>query len=65
MQVGVLRLVYWGRCHPVKGLHLVNKAIMALPRDAPVLIDFYGPDWDGAYARRLLRASTAIIASAC
>jgi glycosyltransferase involved in cell wall biosynthesis len=55
MQDGVLRLVYWGRCHPVKGLHLVIEAILGLPRDAPVQFDFYGPYWDGAYGQQLLR----------
>ena len=55
MQDGVLRLVYWGRCHPVKGLHLVIEAIMALPRDAPVQFDCYGPYWDGDYGQQLLR----------
>ena len=55
MQDGVLRLVYWGRCHPVKGLHLVVDAILGLPRDAPVQFDCYGPYWDGAYGQQLLR----------
>ncbi len=55
MQDGVLRLVYWGRCHPVKGLHLVIEAILGLPRDAPVQFDCYGPYWDGTYGQQLLR----------
>ena len=55
MQDGVLRLVYWGRCHPVKGLHLVIEAILGLPRDAPVQFDCYGPYWDGGYGQQLLR----------
>jgi len=55
MQDGVLRLVYWGRCHPVKGLHLVIEAILGLPRDATVQFDCYGPYWDGAYGQQLLR----------
>lgn len=54
LQDGVLRLVYWGRCHPVKGLHLVIEAILGLPRDAPVQFDCYGPYWDGAYGQQLL-----------
>lgn len=53
MQDGVLRLVYWGRCHPVKGLHLVVEAIRRLPKDAPIRLDFYGPYWDSAYGRDL------------
>jgi glycosyltransferase involved in cell wall biosynthesis len=55
MQDGVLRLVYWGRCHPVKGLHLVIEAILGLPRNAPVQFDCYGPYWDSAYGQQLLR----------
>lgn len=55
MQDGVLRLVYWGRCHPVKGLQLVIEAILGLPRDAPVRFDCYGPYWDGTYGQKLLR----------
>ena len=54
MQDGVLRLVYWGRCHPVKGLHLVIEAIQGLPADAPIQLDFYGPYWDSAYGQQLL-----------
>lgn len=53
MEDGVLRLVYWGRCHPVKGLHLVIEAIRRLPRQAPIRLDFYGPYWDGEYGRKL------------
>ena len=55
MQDGVLRLVYWGRCHPVKGIHFVIEAILALPQDSPVQLDFYGPYWDGDYGQYLLR----------
>ena len=53
MQDGTLRLVYWGRCHPVKGLHLVIDAILALPEEAPIQLDFYGPYWDSPYGQRL------------
>jgi glycosyltransferase involved in cell wall biosynthesis len=55
MEDGVLRLVYWGRCHPVKGLHLVIEAILALPFEAPVQLHVYGPYWDSAYGQKLLR----------
>jgi glycosyltransferase involved in cell wall biosynthesis len=55
MQDGVLRLVYWGRCHPVKGLHLVIDAILALPSEAPIQLDFYGPYWDSTYGQNLQR----------
>jgi glycosyltransferase involved in cell wall biosynthesis len=55
MQDGLLRLVYWGRCHPVKGLHLVIEAIQALPATTPIQFDCYGPYWDSAYGQQLLR----------
>lgn len=55
MEDGVLRLVYWGRCHPVKGLHLLVQAIQSLPASAPICLDCYGPDWEGSYGRQLLR----------
>ena len=54
MQDGVLKLVYWGRCHPVKGLHLVIEAILALPPEAPVQLDMFGPYWDSSYGQQLL-----------
>jgi glycosyltransferase involved in cell wall biosynthesis len=53
MQDGLLRLVAWGRCHPVKGFHLLVEAIQALPADAPILLHFYGPGWDEPYGQRL------------
>lgn len=53
MEDGVLRLVYWGRCAEVKGLHLVIEAIHALPRSLPIELSFYGPYWDGAYGRAM------------
>ena len=43
MQDGSLGLVYWGRCHPLKGHHIVIYAILGLPRDAPVPFNCYGP----------------------
>jgi len=56
MEDGVLRVVAWGRCHPVKGFHLLVQAIQALPADLPVLLHVYGPGWDEAYGQRLQRA---------
>jgi len=53
MQDGVLRLVYWGRCHPVKGLDLVVEAILGLSKDAPIQLDFFGPYWADKYGRDL------------
>lgn len=52
---GVLRLVYWGRCAEVKGLHLVIDAIRSLPRSLPIQLDFYGPYWNDAYGRAMQR----------
>jgi len=56
MQDGLLRLVYWGRCHPVKGLHLVVEAVLALPKEAPIQLDFFGPYWDSSYGQQLLES---------
>ncbi len=53
MEDGVLRLVYWGRCAEVKGLHLVIDAIRALPAQVPVELSFYGPYWDDTYGRAM------------
>ena len=54
MEDCVLRLVYWGRCHPVKGLHLVIEAILSLPPEAPIQFDCYGPYWDSGYGQQQL-----------
>ena len=54
-QDGVLRLVYWGRCEPEKGLHLLVRAIRALPAAAPLVLHCYGPYWQGPYGERLQR----------
>jgi len=55
MDDGVLRLVAWGRCHPVKGFHLLVPPIQALPADLLVLLHVYGPGWDEAYGQQLRR----------
>ncbi len=55
MEDGVLRLVYWGRCAEVKGLHLVIDAIRALPPSLPVELSFFGPYWDCTYGRAMQR----------
>jgi glycosyltransferase involved in cell wall biosynthesis len=54
-QDGFLRLVYWGRCEPEKGLHLLVRAIRALPAAAPLVLHCYGPYWQGPYGERLQR----------
>jgi glycosyltransferase involved in cell wall biosynthesis len=53
MEDGVLRLVYWGRCAEVKGLHLVIDAIRALPKSLPIELSFYGPYWDDTYGQAM------------
>jgi glycosyltransferase involved in cell wall biosynthesis len=55
MEDGMLRLVAWGRCHPVKGFHLLVQAIQALPANVPAILHFYGPGWDEAYGQQLRR----------
>ena len=54
MDDGVLRLVYWGRCNPEKGIHLLVDAICSLPKNTPIKLDFYGPYWDSDYAKKLI-----------
>lgn len=53
MEDGVLRLVYWGRCHPVKGLDRIIASVQALPLGSPIRLDFIGPGWESAYGLRL------------
>ncbi len=45
MEDDVLKLVFWGRCNPQKGIHLVIKALMILPKNLPIKLDIYGPYW--------------------
>jgi len=52
---GPLRLVWWGRCAEVKGVHLLVEAIRQLPPQLPLQLDLWGPGWDSAYGRRLQR----------
>jgi len=54
MNDGILRLVYWGRCNPEKGIHLLVDAICSLPKETPIKLDFYGPYWDSNYANKLI-----------
>ena len=54
MQDGVLRLVYWGRCVSVKGLHLVIEAIKEMNISSPIQLDCYGPYWDSDYGQSLM-----------
>ena len=59
LEDGVLRLVYWGRCAEVKGLHLIIDAIRSLPPTLPIQLDFYGPYWDDAYGRTMQKRINA------
>lgn len=59
MQDGLLRLVYWGRCAEVKGLHLVIEAIQSLPRQLPIELSFYGPYWSNHYGQAMQRRISA------
>jgi len=52
---GPLRLVWWGRCAEVKGVHLLVEAIRGLPPELPLQLDLWGPGWDSSYGRRLQR----------
>jgi len=55
MEDGTLRVVYWGRCEAVKGIHLVVDAVRSLPPDTPVTLDVFTDGWDHPYGRSLLR----------
>ena len=41
-----LRLVFWGRCNPQKGIHIVIDALLMIPKKIPITLDIYGPYWD-------------------
>lgn len=54
MKDGKLKLVFWGRCSPQKGIHLIINALMMLEKELPIKLDIYGPYWENnAYSRRL------------
>lgn len=48
-----LRLVYWGRFHPVKGIHMVVQALLDLPTNVNITLDLFGPYWDSDYGHSL------------
>ena len=51
----LLKLVFWGRCNPQKGIHIVIDAILRLPSNSRVRLDFYGPYWgDTKYSREMI-----------
>lgn len=53
MEDGTLRLVYWGRCSEIKGVHLIIDAIRSLPRNIQIELSFYGPYWDDTYGQMM------------
>lgn len=53
LEDGILRLVFWGRCAEVKGLHLIIDAMASLPPELPIELTFYGPNWDGDYGQAM------------
>lgn len=50
-----LRLCFFGRCDPVKGVHVLVEAVKLLPGNVSVEVSFFGPYWNTAYGRKLLR----------
>ena len=55
MEDGLLKLVFWGRCNPEKGLHIVIDAILILSKELPIKLDIYGPYWgDDDYSKNLI-----------
>ncbi len=55
MEDDFLKLVFWGRCNPEKGLHIVIDAILTLSKDLPIKLDIYGPYWgDDDYSKNLI-----------
>ena len=56
MQDDFLKLVFWGRCNPEKGLDIVIDAILLLNKDLPIKLDIYGPYWgDTDYSKNLIK----------
>ena len=54
MEDGEFKLVFWGRCNPQKGIHLVIDALSMLPKYMPIKLDIYGPYWsDDNYSENL------------
>tara|TARA_B100000575_G_C23122786_1_gene649998 strand:+ start:1037 stop:2332 length:1296 start_codon:yes stop_codon:yes gene_type:complete len=56
MEDNFLRLVFWGRCNPQKGIHIVINSFLKLPKDLPISLDIYGPYWDNnKYSKELMK----------
>ena len=55
MQDKILKLVFWGRCHPQKGMHIVINAILLMQKELPISLDIYGPYWENSsYSKYLM-----------
>lgn len=57
----LLRLIYIGRWHPVKGLHLLVNAVCACPSDIPIQLVIHAPD--GGIEERDYETSVRAIAA--
>ena len=56
MEDDYLKLVFWGRCNPEKGLHIVIDAILNITKDLPIKLDIYGPYWgEDDYTKNLIK----------
>tara|TARA_B100000212_G_scaffold335774_1_gene308176 strand:+ start:1122 stop:2417 length:1296 start_codon:yes stop_codon:yes gene_type:complete len=56
IQDNSLKLVFWGRCNPQKGIHIVINALAMIEKDLPISLDIYGPYWeDNQYSKDLMK----------
>jgi glycosyltransferase involved in cell wall biosynthesis len=51
---GPLRVVFAGRCDPVKGIDVLIEAVKNLEPSRPMTVSFFGPGWEQPFAERLL-----------
>lgn len=52
---GRLRVAFLGRCDPVKGIEVLIDAVRMLPRDAAIVVSFFGPYWSDGFGQGLLK----------
>ena len=56
MEDNILKLVFWGRCNPQKGIHIVIDALLNTNKDLPINLDIYGPYWgENDYSKKLMK----------
>ena len=56
MEDNFLKLVFWGRCNPQKGIHIVIDAFLNIKKDLPIKLDIYGPYWgNDKYSKKLIK----------